>query len=363
MTSTLGFTGMDRNTQAELTQAFSQAVGRLGLDLRLVENGEADIVVVDMDSLYGPMSWMQLHNAGRKVIGYTSSPRTQTDYRLDRPADANALDALLKELGIGTAQAPKPVVAPAAEAAKPAAPAAKPAPASKPAAATPHGLTPAPAPADVLPEEAPSPAPAEVLATPAIQPEPLPARVPARDPVLADWLQAGRLSKRVRYQRDGGPALLIDGAAGQYHGPAILKPLEGYFEGTVSESDFKAVDDATWQAEAGGQAQPLSRLAWYGGLLEGKGALLPHLDADGRYRLTKWLQTEREFPKHFRIATAMMKGPATVQEIAVAANVSAAEVADFINAGLASGLTEQVLPEPPPVAEPPRSGLFGLKRR
>ena len=179
MTSTLGFTGMDRNTQAELTQAFSQAVGRLGLDLRLVENGEADIVVVDMDSLYGPMSWMQLHNAGRKVIGYTSSPRTQTDYRLDRPADANALDALLKELGIGTAQAPKPVVAPAAEAAKPAAPATKPAPASKPAAATPHGLTPAPAPADVLPEEAPSPAPAEVLATPAIQPEPLPAPVPA----------------------------------------------------------------------------------------------------------------------------------------------------------------------------------------
>lgn len=362
MTSTLGFTGMDRNTQAELSQAFSQAIGRLGLDMRLVENGEADIVVVDMDSLYGPMSWMQLHNAGRKVIGYTSSSRTQTDYRLDRPLDAAALDGLLKDLGIGNAPAPAPVVPPvAAPEPKPATPepvAPKPAP-----AAAPHGFTPAPAPADVLPEESPSPAPAEVLATPAIEPDPLPAPVPARDPVLADWLQSGRLSKRVRYQRDGGPALLIDGAAGQYHGPATLKQLEGYFEGTVTESDFEAVDDATWQAEAGGQAQPISRLAWYGGLLEGRGALLPHVDPEGRYRLTKWLQTEREFPKHFRIATAMMKGPATVPEIAAAANVSDGEVADFVNAGLASGIVEQVLPEPAPVAEPPRGGLFGLKRR
>ena len=70
-----------------------------------------------------------------------------------------------------------------------------------------------------------------------------------------------------------------------------------------------------------GAAQPLGRLQWFGGLLAGKGELLPDFDAAGRYRLTKWPQTEREFPKHFRIATAMMKGPATLDEVAAASGV------------------------------------------
>jgi transketolase N-terminal domain/subunit len=45
-------------------------------------------------------------------------------------------------------------------------------------------------------------------------------------------------------------------------------------------------------------------LSWYGGLVEGKGELLPGFPADAEYHLTKWPQTEREFPRHFRIATA-----------------------------------------------------------
>lgn len=382
MSKTLGFTGMDRNTQAELTEAFGTVIQRLGLDLRLVDNGEADAVVVDMDSLYGPMSWMQLHNAGRKVIGYTSSNRSQTDYLLPRPAAMEAIEAVLGELG-ATPAAPSP---PPVQASPPAEPR---------VAAVPHGFTDAPAPMDVLPEEAAPSADDEELAP---RPEPVPendaitatrhppetgaagdigaesesfsqcpsepAPVPAREPVLADWLRPGQLQGRGRYQRGAGPAIYLDVASGQYHGPATLKPLEMYFDGQpVDPADFQPLDDAGWaQASGAGDAQPLSRLAWYAGLLEGKGALLPNVDPDGRYKLTKWLQTEREFPKHFRIATAMMKGPATVPEIAAIANVSDGEVADFVNAGLATGIVEQVLPEPPPAAEPPRGGLFGLKR-
>lgn len=373
MSKTLGFTGMDRNTQAELAQAFAAAVERLGLDLRLVEDGEADLVVVDMDSLYGPMSWMQLHNAGRKVIGYTSSARSQTDYRLGRPADAGGVESLLAELGdIVTRGTP----AAAATSARP-----DPAPArfeEAPAAAAPHGFTAAPAPMDVLPEEtaaqaadeelAPIPEPVvehDTLAVAESAPVPAPEPIIARDPVLADWLRPGQLSTRGRYQRNDGPALYIDAANGQYHGPATLKPLEMYFDGAaLDEADFQPLDDTAWAqgTSTAGAAQPLSRLAWYAGLLQGKGALLPDVDPEGRYRLTKWLQTEREFPKHFRIATAMMKGPATVPEIAAMANVSDGEVADFVNAGLATAIVEQVLPEPPPSTEPARGGLFGLKR-
>lgn len=365
MTSTLGFTGMDRATQADLTQAIGQSVERLGLGLHLVDGDNADIVVVDMDSLYGPMSWMQLHNAGRKVIGYTSSARTQTDYRLGRPYNAHTIDALLSELNLAQAEAPTPPLV-SAPPMQPEAP-----------AAVPHGFTQAPAPTDewveevaspLIDEERTQPIPepvmdAVVVSEPEPEPMPEPEPIPTRDPVLADWLQPGRLSARVRFQRDGGPVLFIDGGARQYHGSATLKPLDAYFEGTVSEADFVPLDDVAWQRETAvaGPSQPLSRLAWYAGLLEGRGSLLPHVDPEGRYRLTKWLQTEREFPKHFRIATAMMKGPSMVPEISAAANVSDAEVADFVNAGLVTGIVAQDIPEPPPATEPAR-GLFGIKR-
>ena len=67
---------------------------------------------------------------------------------------------------------------------------------------------------------------------------------------------------------------------------------------------------------------PLSRLVWFGNLLAGKGALAPEHDPQRRYQMVKWPQTERDYPKHFRIATVMMKGPALIAEIAEASGVS-----------------------------------------
>ena len=96
------------------------------------------------------------------------------------------------------------------------------------------------------------------------------------------------------------------------------------------------------EAAALGAAQPLARLQWYGGLLAGKGKLLPGFDPTAQYQLRKWPQTEREFPKHFRIATAMMKGPATLDEIATASGVPLEDVVDFVNANLATGFAEAV---------------------
>src|SRR5690606_5461900 len=172
------------------------------------------------------------------------------------------------------------------------------------------------------------------------------------------------LSGKLRYQRDGGPVLLIDADARQYHGPAVLKPLAGYFEGNVDASDFQPADASAWADEAGriGAAQPLSRLSWYGGLQAGGGALLPGFDPQGKYHLTKWPQTEREFPKHFRIATAMMKGPATLQEIADASGVPVSDVADFVNANLATGFAEPWVEPAPEPTDAQKPGLFGRLR-
>ena len=76
MLLTLGLTGMDQATEAALKSSFTDANERLGLWM-LQNEADADFVVVDMDSMYGPMSWLRLHAAGKKVIGLTSAPRTQ----------------------------------------------------------------------------------------------------------------------------------------------------------------------------------------------------------------------------------------------------------------------------------------------
>ena len=356
MALTLGTTGMDSKTEAEVQAAFKAANAETGNQWSLVTGDDADYIVVDMDSLYGPMSWLRLHAAGRKVIGLTSVDRSQTDYRLPRPISANDFSVLLSEIAVDA-----PVEAAAAKAAA-VAPAPKVEPAKVSAAPQPAPVT-APEP-EPSPEPLPPPAP---IPEPEPEPEPEPViEVPA-DRGLARWLLAGGLDRRVRLQRGDGPVLLVDPRTRVWHGPSTLKPLLAYFEGTLQLEDFATPDAAAWESEAAaiGAAQPLSRLQWLGGLLSGHGALLPGLDPEGKYRLVKWPQTEREYPKHFRIATAMMKGPATVAEVSEASGVPKEDVADFVNANLATGYAESMTempPEPEAPAGKPAGGLFGRMR-
>ena len=67
MAFTLGTTGMDSATEAELHAAFQSANAGSGNRWQLVSENDADFVVVDMDSMYGPMSWLRLHAAGGAI--------------------------------------------------------------------------------------------------------------------------------------------------------------------------------------------------------------------------------------------------------------------------------------------------------
>lgn len=366
MSLTIGLTGMDPATEAALKSALMAANERLNSHWRLLPETEAEHIVVDMDSMYGPMSWLRLHAAGKKIIGLTSAPRAQTDYRLGRPFDEDSAAALLTEIAARAGvdlhlPGPQADTGAAAVAAAPAQAVSEPAPAAPVAAASGE---PAAVEAESPAPATPPPAPPAAEPQPAAPP-PAPVPEPARERSLADWLVPGLLGGRVRFRRASGPTLLIDTAAGQYHGPATLKPLAPYFEGAVTRSDFEDVTPAEWEREAAaaGAMQSLSRLLWLGGLVAGKGRLLPGLDPEGRYQLTKWPQTEREYPRHFRISTAMMKGPATLAEIAAASGVPVEDVADFVNANLSTGFAEYV-PEPPaePTEPPKPGGLFGRLR-
>lgn len=395
MPLTFGLTGMDPATESSLKTAFTEANARGGNRWQLLPESEADFVVVDMDSMYGPMSWLRLHAADKRVIGLTSVARTQTDFRLERPFDSTSVAALLQQL---EALAPAATVDLGESSPPPSGSSGQPAP-------SPAGMTPAPQPQDLLPEELP-PVIGEEIAAPALasqaaavdpiaaldpreppsaaagqivppaptlQPhvpaepvapiEPAKPVAPVEPRTLAEWLLSGRLNGHLRFVRNSTP-LLIDTVQRHYHGPTTLKAMSGHFTGEVTLADFEALDEAAWVSQSAplGEAQPLSRLVWFGGLLASQGTLASGYDPQARYRLLKWPQTEREYPRHFRIATAMMKGPATLTEIAEASGVPLADVTDFVNASLATRFAEPYV-EPEPETEPPKpSGLFGRLR-
>lgn len=394
MPLTLGLTGMDPATESALQTAFKVANAQLGGHWTLVPEQQADFVVVDMDSMYGPMSWLRLHASGKTVVALTAAQRTQADFLLAHPFSADSIATLLGEIAAHAGHA-LPAAAPApamtatvdipqqprtdptaalpdvvvellqtdqaqAKAAQQAAQVAAPAPSPPPVQPAPIAA-PASAPvAAQAPTAAPAPVPAPVA--PAVVAPPPGPTITASGDGLLDWLQPGRMRGLLRVG-SGEERLLIDADQRKYHGPAALKPLAAIFERGFAASEFELMPAAQWDAAAAqyGASMPLARLVWFGNLLAGRGKLAPGYDPARRYRMTKWPQTEREYPKHFRIATVMMKAPATIGEIAEASGVSESEVADFINANLATGFAEAE-GDPTP-AEPAKSGgLFGRLR-
>ncbi|WP_157753874.1 hypothetical protein [Lysobacter capsici] len=391
MPLTLGLTGMDPATESALQTAFKVANAQLGGHWSLVPEQQADFVVVDMDSMYGPMSWLRLHASGKSVIALTAAQRTQADHLLAHPFSADSMATLLGEIATLSGHAiakPAPAAAPTAieipkqprtdptaalpdvvvdlletdlAQAKAAAQQAAPAPVAAPPAEAVVPAPAAPAPVAPAPVAAAPAAAAPVAAAPAVANPAVPS-ITARGDGLLDWLVAGRLRGLLRVG-SGEERLLIDADQRKYHGPAALKPLAGLFDRGFAPSEFELLPAAQWDSAAAqlGAPMPLARLVWFGNLLAGHGRLAPGYDPQRRYRMTKWPQTEREYPKHFRIATVMMKAPSTVTEIAEASGVTEAEVADFINANLATGFAEAE-GDPTP-AEPAKSGgLFGRLR-
>lgn len=343
------FAGLSREEEAEVTTRFKQANAGTGNRWLLTPETEAAVVVVDMDSMYGQMSLMKAISSGKTVVALTAGGRVDTDYVLQRPVTAAALAALFQALesGAPAPAEPEPLPTPAAEVKAPAEPV---------RTATP------------TPEPAPRPAPA-----PAAAPEPQSARTtmeqpafvpPPADPRLADYLRPGALSGPVRLQLTGAPDLVLDPGTQTYLAGSALKPLLPYCAAVIREADLVPVPAAELPALAAslGGSQPWSRLAWLCALSGGNGALAPGFGPNEKYKLLRWPQTEREFPKHFRIATVMMKGPAVLTDIAEQSGVSLAEVIDYVNACLATGVAE---PEngPPPATDAAKGGLLGRFRR
>lgn len=331
------FTGMEPDEREALHALFRRANDALGGRFALSDEASADILVIDLDSIYGQMTWLKARNGKRHIVALSSGTRAESGLNLARPVSAEAIAAVLREVPVSSRG---PVTAPPPEPATAAAVAAAPAPAPTPA---PQHAAPTPTPPQAEPETAADPAP--------------------RVHRLGDHLEPGALTGPVRVTRPGAEPLVLDPTTRVYFGPASLKALLPYCHGDMPPSALESLDPAQFaQVVKAGGAQPMARLRWLFALVSGEGKMLPGYGLDERYSLSKWPQIEREFPKHFRIATAMMKGPAALDEIAALSSSPLNEVIDFVNACLVSGFAQVDRP-PPAEAEPAaRAGLFDRLR-
>lgn len=338
------------SSDAELFRAaLGRLSGRLSHYWEWADLARADLVIVDMDSLFGHMAWLKAHGAGKHVITFARSGEVHgSDLVLGKPLDDDAFAAVLEQAagmmdngesalrGTQAAEQPAPALA---EVAAP-----KPAPVPKPATAQPPRtasvmnlaaageMPPPPAPA-VLSEPAPAPS----------QPEPEPEPEPIN---VADVLVRRAPTAAMRV---ASSELVIDPERDVYYADDALKPLKEALE--REPSALQTLDVSALGAARQRKPLPLARLRWFAGLVATPGVLAHGLRDDERYKLARWPQTEREFPRHFRIATAMMKEAATPAGLATASGVPVAEVIDYINASKAAGWLAVERDEPPPVAD------------
>ncbi|MDQ2972056.1 MAG: hypothetical protein ABIY40_07890 [Rhodanobacteraceae bacterium] len=343
---------------ADLFRAsLARLVNRLSHHWEWADLARADLVIVDMDSLFGHMAWLKAHGAGKQVITFARSGTVHgSDLVLGKPLDDDAFAAVLEQaaqtIAAGSADdrdedtlQPAPSefqasVRPAFNAVslqlEPQHIQPPPRSRSKPVAvmdlAAAGDVPPPPAATQLEPVAAFVPAPA-----PELEPEPV------------NVAEAILMHPPTTAMRVEGTELVIDPPRDVYYADATLKSLTEPLQ--RAPDALQPLDGAALETARQRKPQPLARLRWFAGLTAAPGMLARGLRDDERYKLTRWPQTEREFPRQFRIATAMMKEAATPADLAAACGVPLADVIDYINASRAAGWLAVERDEPPPVEE------------
>lgn len=344
--------GFSRADEARFSQLFQTAAAHAGSSAELCPEADAEALIIDADSIYGQMGLMQAQASGKLLIALTTGSRVDADHKLDNPPTEAALAALLSRLAGEASRAP-------AVSAPPRVPVQAPASISRSNDSSPPAARAPTAPIVAAPAPLP---PAASPANPAAGIAPSVAEAP-RSRSLFEHLQPGVLQQPVQIQRGQAPLLVIDPETRTYLGGAALKPYVEYLNSPLRDNEFKpitAAQTAGLESQLGGR-QPIQRLLWLAALFAGEGQLIG-FDPATRFKLGKWPQIEREFPKHFRIATVMMKAPATVDEIAAASGASREEVCDLLNAYLATGFAEPEQAQATAATETARTGLLNRLR-
>lgn len=341
----------------QIRQAFETIRSQLPRPWLWTSELEADVLLIDVDSVHGHMDWLRLQHGDRTLVSLTQGTAIHDDLVLVRPVTAAGLLATLKRAGEAQAARNDPVAASPLQASPDA------------AAGNGTGVPAEPVQArselEQLPLAAAAAAPPTAEGTaPAATPDERTLAPSAEALSLVEYFSPAVLPQPSRLALRDAPALTVDVAADCYYGPLTLKPLLPYCMGDIARDAWEPVSAAVMQGlRSAGGGQPLARLVWLQALASSNGQLLPGLDLNARYKLARWPLIEREYPRHFRIATIMIKGPATLTEIADQSGAALADVIDFVNAYSVSGFVEsEPTASAPPMATPAASGLLARLR-
>jgi len=323
---TLCVVGADAAVTAQIHALLDEVRSQLDARWKSAEQADADLLLIDAESVYGHMDWLRARSTGRLAAALTKSPEAHdNELHLRMPLASGELVALCNRVGAALPGKPQPA--------------------------------PAPTPIRRMPEHSAAAKP--VASPPVVAPAPAPQALRIDDLLETEPPLAGCL----RLSAEGLPTLLLDPRERVWRAASTLKAMSGWSTRTLLPADVHALDEREFAAAAEGlPSHPYARLRWLAHLVRGAGQLEGGLDAGARYKLSRWPQSEREFPKHFRIATVMLKQAATIDEIAGQSGATAADVADFINAYHAIGFVEHDAPEKP-AEEAKRAGLFGRAKK
>ena len=157
---------------------------------------------------------------------------------------------------------------------------------------------------------------------------------------LRVYLDGDLLGGPARITLPNVPPLVLDPKLKVFHSPARLAELEPYCRTALPPSDWQPLTTAELaELRVAEPPQPYMRLIWLYVLVHSEGKLARHLDPGGTYRLSRWIEIERDFSSYFRIASTMLQ-PGRLHEIAAASGASMADVFDVVNAYEAIGLIE-----------------------
>ena len=92
---TLCFTGFSREEAEALQAKFATANARFARPWQLAPEMDAAVLVIDMDSMYGHMTWLKAADSGKKTVGVTAGERCETDFMVKSPMTADSLRGLL----------------------------------------------------------------------------------------------------------------------------------------------------------------------------------------------------------------------------------------------------------------------------
>ncbi len=359
------FTGMDVFDAEQLSTLFQDANRRTGNHWQLAsEIDNAGVLVIDVDTLYGHMTWLRSQNSEQAVVALTSGTSAEADHILHRPVTMDAMRRLLHDLRARDDIAAAPPTEDLAEVTAtnpidmatdtPAEPAAVAVATTVPEEVA---VTPPPAaPVAKAPQTVP---PAPTNSTNAATPSP-PVELKLIDALLSGDIAGGpqvlELSGLQPLALDMTEKVFLCGNGIKSYLPHTKVALKNNQWKPISSAEFDALGKNL------GGTQPLGRLVWLAAL-GGSDGLIYGAEPDARYRLSKWPQIEREFPRHFRIATTMMKGYLTPEQIAEHSGASVLEVNEFIVASMISGHAEAEPTAVPTEVAPaaPRSLLERLR--